>query len=293
MTTATMTFFQHTHRLLLSLSLAFGFALTVTSCTTTDPFVIDSHSYHSQGQEERIKFIVIHYTVGNNERSLKQLTQGDVSVHYLIMDHNDHKIYQLVADDKRAWHAGKGAFANRNTLNDTSIGIEIVNPGIKPEYRQLLRDTDAEYYAYAHYEDFKEIQIEKVAYLIAKLAKQYDIAPTHIIGHSDLAPSRKIDPGAKFPWQRLYKEYGIGAWYDEFDKRYFMNSIDFDHISILEIKQALRDYGYDINTTDEWDKASRNVVYAFQLHFRPQHPTGVMDLETYAILKALNKKYHQ
>ena len=106
-----------------------------------------------------------------------------------------------------------------------------------------------------------------------------------------MAPSRKIDPGAKFPWQRLYKEYGIGAWYDEFDKQYFMNQDTFATATIPEIKQAFRDYGYQINNSDEWDKASRNVVYAFQLHFRPQQPTGELDLETYAILKALNKKY--
>ncbi|PNK60215.1 N-acetylmuramoyl-L-alanine amidase [Psychrobacter sp. FDAARGOS_221] len=291
MTTPNRTFCAHTLATLRPLSLACGFVLALAGCTTTSPFIIDNKSYHSQGQEQRIKFIVLHYTVGNNERSLKQLTEGNVSVHYLIMDHQDDKIYQLVDDDKRAWHAGKGAFANRTMLNDTSIGIEIVNPGIKPEYRQVLRQTDAEYYAYEHYMDFEEVQIEKVAYLVDKLAKQYDIDPTHIIGHSDMAPSRKIDPGAKFPWEKLHKEYGIGAWYDEFDKSYIMNSGEYETASIQDIKQLFRDYGYDINDTDEWDKSSRNVIYAFQLHFRPQQPTGNMDSETYAILRALNAKY--
>ena len=106
-----------------------------------------------------------------------------------------------------------------------------------------------------------------------------------------MAPSRKIDPGAKFPWEQLYKEYGIGAWYDDTDKLSFMDTDTFAAATIPEIKQQFRDYGYQINNSDEWDKASRDIVYAFQLHFRPRNPTGTVDLETYAILKALNKKY--
>ena len=135
------------------------------------------------------------------------------------------------------------------------------------------------------------MQIKKVAQLVQDLAKRYNISAKNIIGHADMAPLRKIDPGAKFPWQRLYFDYGIGAWYDEFDKQFFTHQEEFSAATIPEIKQAFRDYGYQINDTDAWDKASRNVVYAFQLHFRPQQPTGELDLETYAILKALNKKY--
>ena len=194
-------------------------------------------------------------------------------------------------ESERAWHAGAGGFAGRTILNDTSIGIEIVNSGIKPEYRNALKNGALDYHPYEHYVEFDELQIKKVAQLLQELAARYNISPKNIIGHADMAPSRKIDPGAKFPWQRLYEQYGIGAWYDELDKQFFMNQKDFDAATIPEIKQAFRDYGYQINDTDEWDKASRDVVYAFQLHFRPQQPTGKMDLETYAILKALNKKY--
>jgi N-acetylmuramoyl-L-alanine amidase len=196
-----------------------------------------------------------------------------------------------VPEGERAWHAGAGGFAGRTILNDTSIGIEIVNAGIKPEYRDALKNGALDYHPYEHYVDFDELQIKKVAQLVQDLAKRYNISAKNIIGHADMAPSRKIDPGAKFPWQRLHFDYGIGAWYDEFDKQFFMNQDAFAAATIPEIKQAFRDYGYQINDTDAWDKASRNVVYAFQLHFRPQQPTGELDLETYAILKALNKKY--
>ncbi len=276
-----------------------GLALSLVGCVTTnntqpvttEPFVIDSETYQATGKSERIKTIVLHYTVSDNARAIKLLTRGNVSAHYLILDNDDNTIYNLVPESERAWHAGDGGFAGRTILNDTSIGIEIVNPGIKPEYRSALKDGTLEYHPYEHFVAFDELQIKKVAQLVQDIAKRYDISPKNIIGHADLAPSRKIDPGAKFPWQRLYKEYGIGAWYDEADKEYFIRQTELTPPTIGEIKQALRDYGYQINTTNEWDKPSRDVVYAFQLHFRPLNPTGIMDVETYAILKALNKKY--
>ena len=281
------------------LALACALTLPLTGCVTThntqiansESFIIDSENYQATGKSERIKSIVLHYTVSNNARSINTLTKGQVSAHYLILDHDDNKIYNLVPESERAWHAGDGGFAGRTILNDTSIGIEIVNSGIKPEYRDALKNGNLDYHPYDHYVAFDELQIKKVAQLVQDLAARYNISPKNIIGHADMAPSRKIDPGAKFPWQRLYKDYGIGAWHDEFDKQYFMNQDEFAAATIPEIKQAFRDYGYQINDTDEWDKASRNVVYAFQLHFRPQQPTGDLDLETYAILKALNKKY--
>ena len=281
------------------LALACALTLPLTGCVTThntqiansESFIIDSETYQATGKSERIKSIVLHYTVSNNARSINTLTTGQVSAHYLILKHNDNKIYNLVPESERAWHAGNGGFAGRTILNDTSIGIEIVNSGIKPEYRDALKNGTLEYHPYEHYVAFDELQIKKVAQLVQDLAARYKISPKNIIGHADMAPSRKIDPGAKFPWQRLYKEYGIGAWYDEFDKQFFMHQDAFAAATIPEIKQSFRDYGYQINDRDEWDKASRNVVYAFQLHFRPQQPTGELDLETYAILKALNKKY--
>ncbi len=282
-----------------SLALVSLLTLPLMSCVTTknasivnpEPFVVDSETYQATGKSQRIKFIVLHYTVSDNERSIKLLTTTGVSSHYLILNNNDDKIYNLVPESERAWHAGSGGFGGRTILNDTSIGIEIVNKGIQPQYLRALKDSELDYHPYKHFVEFDELQVKKVAQLVQDIAKRYEISPKNIIGHSDLAPARKIDPGAKFPWQRLYKEYGIGAWYDEADKRYFTEEIQLATPTIAEIKQAFRDYGYQINSTDEWDKASRDVVYAFQLHFRPLNPTGQMDRETYAILQALNKKY--
>lgn len=268
-----------------------GCVTTTSPVATTENYIVDSKTYQATGKSQRIKTIVLHYTVSDNERSIKTLTTGNVSAHYLVLDSDDDKIYNLVPESERAWHAGDGGFSGRTILNDTSIGIEIVNTGIKPEYRDALKNGDMDYHPYEHYVAFDELQIKKVAELVQDIATRYDISPKNIIGHSDMAPSRKIDPGAKFPWERLYKEYGIGAWYDEADKQEIMNRRTLVAPSVQEIKQAFRKYGYQINNSDEWDKPSRDVIYAFQLHFRPQQPTGNMDAETYAILQALNMKY--
>lgn len=263
-------------------------ALVLTGCASIPHYPIDT-THRAIGQSERIEFIILHYTAEDNDGSLKVLTQGEVSSHYLIPDGDDDKIYQLVDDNKRAWHAGRSSFRGKSALNDTSLGIEIVSDGIKGKY--------SDYRPYEGFVDFQPKQIAKVAQLISMLSSKYAIDPTHILGHSDIAPNRKIDPGAKFPWEYLYRTHGIGAWYDDADKAEFLTAITHSAINfnnpatITEIKAELQRYGYTVNDTAEWDRASQNVIYAFQLHFRPRLPTGVMDAETYAILQALNKKY--
>ena len=256
-----------------------------TTVKNIGKFQVDSNSYVATGKNERIQFIVVHYTATDNLGSIKELTSSRVSSHFLVLDEDDNKIYSLVPLEQRAWHAGASSFRGRTNINDTSVGIEIVSDGIAKEYR------NNPYPLYDHYVEFKPIQIEKTAQIIKYVAEKYNIPAKNIVAHSDIAPGRKKDPGAKFPWKELYDKYNIGAWYDEADKQSFMNEEKFKATSIREIKDELRKYGYEVNRLDEWDKESKNVVYAFQLHFNPKNATGEMDLETFAILKALNKKY--
>ena len=250
-------------------------------------FKVDSDTYVSVGRNERIQFIVVHYTATNNEYSIKELISNRVSTHFLVLDEDDNKIYNLVPLDQRAWHAGASSFRGRTNLNDTSIGIEIVSDGIARD----RRNDPNRYPPYDAYLEYKPIQIEKVAQIIKYVAARYNIPARNIVAHSDIAPSKKKDPGAKFPWKELYEKYDIGAWYNESDKQAFMDEEKFNATSISDIKEELRKYGYEINRTNEWDRDSKDVVYAFQLHFNAKNATGDMDLETYAILKALNKKY--
>lgn len=274
-------------RLCFALLLVCGLAGILTACKSPAPSAsaIDNTTYRTSNYNDRIRFLVVHYTaVNDNATSLKLLTEGRVSSHYLIMQ-GDYPIYQLVDNDKSAWHAGASSFRGMSNLNDNSIGIEIVNEGIYEKHREAVG-----YPPYHHYADYDERQIHQVGTLLQTLSQQYNINPRNIVAHSDIAPERKSDPGAKFPWERLYRDYGVGAWYNESDKREFMQ-VAFNQIAVADIKAELRQYGYAVNDTPTWDKPSRDVVYAFQLHFNPQNATGEMDLETYAILKALNKKY--
>lgn len=255
------------------------------SCSKIN-YNIDRDTYNSVGKNSRIKFIILHYTATSDEGGLRTLTKERVSSHYLVTTKDGEPIYSLVDEEDRAWHAGVSKFGNRENINDTSIGIEITNFGVKGECRKY-----GHFIPYEYYIEFSEGQIKKVVHLLNLLIKKYRINPKYILGHSDIAPLRKIDPGAKFPWQKLYKEYGIGAWYEEKDKKFFMNEKVFKKTPVRMIKEEFRKYGYDMNSTDYWDEESRRVVYSFQLHFNPKMATGNMDLESYAILKALNKKY--
>ena len=178
-------------------------------------FKVDSDTYVSLGRNERIQFIVVHYTATNNEYSIKELISNRVSAHFLVLDEDDNIIYNLVPLDQRAWHAGASSFRGRTNLNDTSIGIEIVSDGIARD----RRNDSNRYPPYDAYLEYKPIQIEKVAQIIKYVAARYNIPAKNIVAHSDIAPSRKKDPGAKFPWKELYEKYDIGAWYNESDKQ--------------------------------------------------------------------------
>lgn len=240
------------------------------------------------GQGFRQRYIILHYTALDNERSVRVLTQQAVSSHYLINDLPNDEIYQLVDENKRAYHAGISHWRNNNNLNDSSIGIEIVNTG-------YTTDSSGK----KQFEPFPEHQIKKVATLVKDLAERYLIPPTHIIAHSDISPTRKQDPGPLFPWKRLYDEYQIGMWYDGGTKEIIypqalseVTALYNDYNFIIKVQQNLRKFGYDIQLTGTWDKQTMRVLEAFQYHFRPYNYNGILDAESWAILQALNQKYN-
>ncbi|MBX9486890.1 N-acetylmuramoyl-L-alanine amidase [Yersinia enterocolitica] len=238
----------------------------------------------SIAQNERVRFLVLHYTATDDAESLRLLTQGDVSAHYLVKTHPeilDGKpvVLQLVPESQRAWHAGVSYWQGRNSLNDTSIGIEIVNKGFTE--RMLRR----EWYPY------NESQIELIERLTKDILERYNIDPTNVVAHSDIAPLRKSDPGPLFPWERL-AEQGIGAWPDDATvTKYIDGRNKNDLASVAIIQQALAHYGYQIPQSGELDDETSQVIKAFQMHFRAQDFSGVPDVETEAIALALVEKY--
>lgn len=243
--------------------------------------------FPSLGQNFRQRYLILHYTAINDEKSLIALTQKDKSAHYLVNNTGDNEIYQLVDENKRAYHAGVSSWRSDRNLNDNSIGIEIVNTG-------YTADASGKKTFYP----FSEEQIKKVAALAKDIVDRYQIPATNVLAHSDIAPTRKQDPGPLFPWKKLYDEYQIGMWYDEATKQNFYNLVATDFATkynepgfVFLVKTSLQKFGYGIEFSDKWDDATKRTIEAFQYHFRPQNYDGIMDAETWAILQALMQKY--
>jgi N-acetylmuramoyl-L-alanine amidase len=251
-------------------------------------YKVVSTYFPSLAQNFRQKYLILHYTALDDEKSIRVLTQQTVSAHYLVNDLDDKEIYQLVDENKRAYHAGISAWRKDKNLNDNSIGIEIVNMGFTSDA------TGKKIFV-----PFPEYQFKKVAALAKDIVTRYMIPPTNVLGHSDIAPTRKQDPGPDFPWERLYKEYQLGMWYDEPVKQNFYDlavSTDFQtqvntSPFIFKVQTMLSNFGYDIQPSGSWDDATKKTIETFQYHFRPQVYDGVLDPETWAILQALSQKY--
>ncbi len=238
-------------------------------------------------QNFRQRYLILHYTAIPDDKSITVLTQQAVSAHYLVNNMGDNEIYQLVDENKRAYHAGVSSWRSDKNLNDTSIGIEIVNAGYS---------TDAS--GKRIFAPFSDEQIRKVAALTKDIVTRYQIPATNVLAHADIAPTRKQDPGPMFPWKRLYDEYQLGMWYDEATKQNLFTIAQTDFATrysepsfIFLIQTGLQKFGYGVEPSGKWDDATKKTIEAFQYHYRPQNYDGIMDAETWAILQALNQKY--
>ncbi len=218
-----------------------------------------------------IKFLVFHYTGMKTEKSaLKRLSSNysKVSCHYFIKKNGD--IINLVPDLYVSWHAGISRWKKLKKLNKFSIGIEIHNPGHQYGYKR-----------------FNKKQINSLKNLSLKLAKKYNLKGKHYLGHSDIAPDRKKDPGEKFPWEFLSK-YNIGVWHS-LDKR-LLKKYRLKNINNLDKIIFL---GYLIKIGYFFKKKKINsilfAIKAFQRRFRPQLINGKIDFECLEIAKNLVK----
>jgi len=265
-------------------------AIFLTGCTSLNP-VIDRGDYYidtthtAVSQNERVRFLVFHYTALDDAQSLDVLARGSAaSAHYLLptipaVIVGKPVVLRLVNEDKRAWHAGLSDWGNRSNLNDTSIGIEIVNPGFTEEGDSRI------WYSY------RPEQIDLLARLSRDIIDRYSISPDNVLGHSDIAPMRKSDPGLLFPWKAL-AEQGIGAWPDvDIVEKYLAGRAPKAAASVASIQAALAKYGYAIPQTGILDTPTRAVLSAFQMHFRAADMGGDADAETEAIALALIEKY--
>ena len=274
--------------------LIFIMVLLSIGCSSTNYIEIESKNY-----DTRVKYIVLHFTSEDINESLRLLTANSsrsVSSHYLISDRQQSqnsskpKVYKLVDEEFRAWHAGSSFWDGERGINDNSIGIEIVNESkcsVPVVYLENYSDINTK----CKFEIYPEEQIEELIKLIKSIKKRHPkIKSKNIIGHSDIAPKRKIDPGPLFPWKQLF-DVGIGAWYSDEIYQSFLRNFSDKMPTVKEVQEQLFRYGYDIKISGYEDKQSRDNVRAFQLHFRPSKYDGYIDAETAAIIFSLNKIY--
>jgi len=267
----------------------------LSACTS--PRGIESVNYNS-----RVSIVVIHHTTANFGDSLRILTEpssNPVSSHYLIPEPDDKtyeksriQTYELVPESLRAWHAGTSYWAGKSGLNDQSIGIELVNQTWCHSSGMDVDPYRGNPDRICFYPDFADSQIAQLVDLLDDILERYpEIKPTNIIGHSDIAPDRKIDPGPRFPWQRL-AVLGYGAWFEDETVIRYWEQFRGQPLPLANVQKALSAYGYGIEVTGENDEQTRNVLRAFQMHFRPMDVTSTPTLESTATLFALIEKYH-
>ena len=222
---------------------------------------------------KNIRFLIFHYTGMKSERkAIERLTkiQSEVGAHYFIK--KDGEIIRMVPDLYKAWHAGISYWGKYKFLNKYSIGIEISNPGHQ-----------------FGYVNFKKKQIKNLIILTKLLVKKYNIKKNHILGHSDIAPDRKRDPGEKFPWKILYNKK-VGVWHDLNHKK--LIKLRKKKLSALEKNlffKNLKKFGYFSKKKNAISKEKNDklLIKAFQRRFRPEQINGKIDQECLIIIKNL------
>ena len=223
--------------------------------------------------KKKIKFIILHYTGMKKELdALNRLCnpKSKVSSHYFVKKSG--KVINLVPDSYVAWHAGKSRWGKFNSLNKYSIGIEIQNSG---------HDNN--------YENFSLKQIKSLRLLLKKLIFIYKISPKNILGHSDISPNRKKDPGEKFPWKKLSK-FKLVRWHNLNEKKLKnLRSIKLNNDSKLEFLKNLNKIGYKKIYSQSLFLNMKILAKAFQRRYRPSLINGVIDKECLYISKSLVK----
>ncbi len=233
--------------------------------------VLPSPNHGERVDGVRPDMIILHYTgMPSEEGALAWLCspESQVSSHYFV--HEDGRVVQLVPEQRRAWHAGKSFWAGETDINSRSIGIEIANAG-HPEGLPPFPDK----------------QIEAVIELCRDCGRRLDIRPERVLGHSDVAPVRKVDPGENFPWGKLHVA-GVGHFVEPVPisgGRFFQKGDSGQPIEALQSMLSL--YGYDIDITGEYSDKTEGVIAAFQRHFRPALVDGVADMSTIETLHRL------
>lgn len=226
-------------------------------------FIDKPSATHSSREGAVVDMLVLHYTgMRTAEEAIDRLVspQYEVSAHYLVDE--DGTVYAMVPESEKAWHAGVSHWRGREGVNAFSIGIEIVNPGHEFGYRP-----------------FPKSQMLAVAELCQGILSRHAIPARNVVAHSDVAPARKEDPGELFDWPYLASQ-GIGLW-PAFPFRSISNinllKMGDKGEKVASMQRRLREFGYGMAETGEFDLQTQQVVVAFARHFRPEDISGIWD----------------
>ncbi len=235
--------------------------------------VIDRPSpNHDARGETPVDMLVLHYTgMPTGAAALERMCDAaaKVSAHYMVEE--DGRVFRLVQEDRRAWHAGVASWRGHRDINARSIGIELVNPGHEFGYR-----------------GFPPAQIAALTGLARGILGRHPIAPRNVLGHSDVAAARKTDPGELFPWQDLARN-GIGLWPHGTARAPGGRTFGPGDAggAIAAAQRQLGAYGYALDATGVLDETTTVVLSAFQRHFRPARVDGLLDGETAGLIAAV------
>jgi N-acetylmuramoyl-L-alanine amidase len=216
--------------------------------------------------------LVLHYTgMQSGEAALARLCdpEAEVSAHYMVEE--DGRVFRLVPEERRAWHAGVSYWRGRRNINGDSIGVEIVNPGHEFGYRP-----------------FPEAQVAAVVELVGDIRSRWSIEDRDIVAHADVAPTRRQDPGELFPWKRL-AEAGHGLWAEPPPAPGAPIGEGEEGAAVFALQAGFTRLGYDLPPSGAFDADTAAAVRAFQRHWRPERVDGIADGETRARLIALLK----
>jgi N-acetylmuramoyl-L-alanine amidase len=224
---------------------------------------IDAPSPNFDARRKPPDMIVLHYTgMTSGAAALERLRSpiAKVSAHYLVEE--DGRVFSLVPEERRAWHAGVSFWNGEKDINAVSIGVEIVNPGHEFGYRP-----------------FPAVQILAVQRLLTDIRSRWTVPDSRILGHSDVAPERKTDPGELFPWGAL-ADAGHGLWVNPAPAPGPSLKLGDTGTGVMALQGGLRKLGFDATPTGEFDAHTQLLVTAFQRHWRPNHVDGIADGDT-------------
>ena len=235
--------------------------------------VIQSPNFDERNKNSKINILMMHYTgMKTAQEALDRMcdAKSQVSAHYMIYE--DGQVVNLVPEEKRAWHAGISCWQGISSLNHTSIGIEIVNPGHEWGYVP-----------------FPAKQMDAVLELSKAIIARHDIEARNVVGHSDVAPSRKEDPGELFDWRYLAKN-GVGLWHGIDRVRWgdkILNNPGEESSEVAHIQTMLARYGYHIRVDGYYGEKTEKIIKAFKRHFSQESINASWDKAAEVRLKAL------